>query len=175
MIPTGALGANFPMAIDTTAGRILVAFRSPPMLAAYTIRDGQLAARLPICADADDLFIDARRRRVYVSCGAGFVDVLEGSEGGYARLARVPTASGARTSLFVPDSIGSMSRPGPAGASPRQSGCSAQCRDWKPTVIANALLLRLPFGRPACRPATAPARWMSAGAALVAAAAARDP
>ena len=65
--------------------------------------DGQLAARLPICADADDLFIDAKRQRVYVSCGAGFVDVLESSGSGYARLARVPTASGARTSLFVPE------------------------------------------------------------------------
>lgn len=102
-IPTGAFAANFPMAIDTTAGRILVAFRSPPMLAAYTIPKGQLAARLPICGDADDLFVDAKRQRVYVSCGAGVVDVLERSESGYARLARIPTASGARTSLFVPE------------------------------------------------------------------------
>ena len=102
-IPTGAFAANFPMAIDAGAGRILVAFRSPPMLAAYTISDGQLAARLSICADADDLFVDAKRQRIYVSCGAGVVDVLQGSGGGYARLARIPTASGARTSLFVPE------------------------------------------------------------------------
>jgi hypothetical protein len=38
-----------------------------------------------------------------VSCGQGVVDVLEASEGGYRRLARVPTVSGARTSLFVPE------------------------------------------------------------------------
>jgi hypothetical protein len=102
-IPTGSLAANFPMAIDAAAGRILVAFRNPPMLAAYTIPDGHLAARLPICGDADDLFVDARRQRIYVSCGAGVVDVLENSASGYARLARIPTASGARTSLFVPE------------------------------------------------------------------------
>lgn len=102
-IPTGALAANFPMAIDSAAGRVLVAFRRPPMLAAYTIPNGRLAARLPICADADDLFVDAKRHRVYVSCGAGVVDVLEPAADGYVRLAQVPTAPGARTSLFVPE------------------------------------------------------------------------
>jgi DNA-binding beta-propeller fold protein YncE len=103
LVSTGALAANFPMAIDRAAGRVLVAFRGPPMLAAYTIQGGNLADRLPICADADDLFVDAKRRRVYVSCGAGVVDVLQDSGSGYPRLARIPTASGARTSLFVPE------------------------------------------------------------------------
>jgi hypothetical protein len=102
-VPTGALAGNFPMAIDAAAGRILVAFRNPPMLAAYTLPEGHLAARLPICADADDLFVDAGRHRIYVSCGAGVVDVLEPASDGYRRLARVPTVSGARTSLFVPE------------------------------------------------------------------------
>ncbi|HUC71312.1 MAG TPA: hypothetical protein VMS01_08990, partial [Stellaceae bacterium] len=48
-------------------------------------------------------FFDPKRRRIYVSCGAGFVDVFEaGATGAYARLSRVETAAGARTSLFVP-------------------------------------------------------------------------
>jgi hypothetical protein len=102
-IPDGALAANFPMAVDPEARRVLVAFRHPPMLAAYTIPQGRLTARLPICADADDLFVDARRRRIYASCGAGVVDVLEPAADGFARLARVATAAGARTSLFVPE------------------------------------------------------------------------
>jgi hypothetical protein len=49
------------------------------------------------------VFVDRKRRRIYVSCGAGVVDVLEPGETGYRLLARVPTASGARTSLFVPE------------------------------------------------------------------------
>jgi len=102
-IPTGALASNFPMAIDALADRALVAFRGPPMLAAFTIPEGRPAARLPICADADDLFVDAKRHRIYVSCGAGVVDVLEPAGDGYARLAQVPTAPGARTALFVPE------------------------------------------------------------------------
>lgn len=100
-IPTGALAANFPMAIDAATHRVLVGFRSPPMLTAYAIPQGELTARQPICGDADDVFVDAKRRRVYVSCGAGVVDVLQATDDGYARLAQVPTTSGARTSLFV--------------------------------------------------------------------------
>jgi len=50
--------------------------------------------------DADDLFADVKRGRVYVSCGEGFLDVLDARD--YRRLARVPTVRGARTSYFVP-------------------------------------------------------------------------
>lgn len=99
-IPTGSLAANFPMAVDAAAGRVLVGFRSPPMLAAFALPDGHLVAKAAICGDADDLFVDDRRR-IYVSCGAGVVDVLQPAGDGYERIARVPTASGARTSLFV--------------------------------------------------------------------------
>jgi hypothetical protein len=49
------------------------------------------------------LFVDHKRRRVYVSCGEAVVDVLEPVEAGYRRPARVPTVSRARTSLFVPE------------------------------------------------------------------------
>jgi hypothetical protein len=60
-------------------------------------------ADVDTCGDADDLFVDAKRRRVYVSCGAGALDVFEEGAGAYQRIARIPTATGARTSLFVPD------------------------------------------------------------------------
>jgi len=64
-------------------------------------QDGHVAAKAETCGDADDVFVDHKRRRVYVSCGEGVVDVLEPNESGYRRLARVATVSGARTSLFV--------------------------------------------------------------------------
>ena len=38
-----------------------------------------------------------------MSCGEGVVDVFAAEAAGYRRLARVPTVSGARTSLFVPE------------------------------------------------------------------------
>ena len=99
--PTQRLGSNFPMAIDGESQRVLVVFRSPPTLVALSTDDGHVLAQLDTCGDADDVFVDPRRHRVYVSCGEGMVDVLERAEAGYRRLAQVPTVSGARTSLFV--------------------------------------------------------------------------
>jgi len=100
---TPGLRSNFPMAIDGEGHRVLTVFRSPPTLVALSIEDGQLAAKAETCGDADDVFVDAKRHRVYVSCGEGMVDVFDQTEAGYRRLAQIPTVSGARTSLFVPD------------------------------------------------------------------------
>jgi YVTN family beta-propeller protein len=102
-LPTQSVGSNFPMTIDGEVYRVLVVFRSPPTLMALSSQDGRIAAKIETCGDADDVFVDAKRRRVYVSCGEGVVDVLEQGETGYRHLARVPTVSGARTSLFVPE------------------------------------------------------------------------
>jgi len=102
-LPTQGAGSNFPMAIDGEAHRVLVVFRSPPTLMALSSQDGDVVAKVDTCGDADDVFVDRKRHRVYVSCGAGVVDVLESDEQGYRRLAHVPTIPGARTSLFVPE------------------------------------------------------------------------
>src|SRR5205085_6425081 len=102
-LPTQGAGSNFPMSIDAEEHRVLVVFRSPPTLMALSSQDGHLAATVETCGDADDVFVDPKRRRVYVSCGEGVIDVLEPGESGYQEIARVPTVSGARTALFVPE------------------------------------------------------------------------
>ena len=102
-LPMHGAGSNFPMAIDGDAHRVLVVFRSPPTLMALSSQDGRIVAKIETCSDADDVFVDPQRRRVYVSCGEGVIDVLEQHDAEYRRLARVPTVSGARTSLFVPE------------------------------------------------------------------------
>ena len=76
-LPTQGAGSNFPMAIDAEAHRVLVVFRSPPTLMALSSQDGRVVAKVETCGDADDVFVDAKRRRVYVSCGEGVIDVLE--------------------------------------------------------------------------------------------------
>ena len=97
------LRANFPIAVDAVGATVATVFRRPPRLVLIDTRTGAPIARLDTCGDADDVFFDPKRRRIYVSCGAGFVDVFEaGATGAYARLSRVETAAGARTSLFVP-------------------------------------------------------------------------
>jgi YVTN family beta-propeller protein len=95
--------ANFPMAFDEEAKRVIVAFRRPAKLMAFQAEDGKVVARLDICGDADDVFVDSRLHRLYVSCGEGVIDVFEQRDAGYVPLGRVPTISGARTSLLVPE------------------------------------------------------------------------
>ena len=96
--------ANYAMALDRESHRILVAFRSPARLEAFASGTGVHEAGIETCRDADDVFVDARRSRLYISCGEGVIDVIaRRSDGGYLRVARVPTVSGARTSLFVPE------------------------------------------------------------------------
>ena len=58
---------------------------------------------VPTCGDADDVFLDAKRDRAYVSCGEGFLAVVQRNGDSYDEAARIPTASGARTALFVPE------------------------------------------------------------------------
>jgi YVTN family beta-propeller protein len=94
-------GGNFPMAIDAAARRVLTAFRNPAMLGVFSMKDGSLVTGPEICADADDLFVDGKRKRVYVSCGDGFLDGFAGNP--YQRIAHIPTVAGARTSLFIPE------------------------------------------------------------------------
>jgi DNA-binding beta-propeller fold protein YncE len=94
---------NFAMALDEAANRVLVALRNPASLVAFAAADGARVASADSCGDADDMFVDAKRRRVYVSCGEGFVDVFAADGGAYRRIAHVPTVAGARTSLYVPD------------------------------------------------------------------------
>ena len=70
---------------------------------ALSSQDGHVAAKAEICGDADDVFVDMKRHRVYVTCGVGVVEVVEDRGGSYQRVGQIPTVSGARTSLFVPE------------------------------------------------------------------------
>jgi DNA-binding beta-propeller fold protein YncE len=94
---------NFPMALDETGNQVIVVGRKPARIAAVDSRDGRVVASVETCGDADDVFFDPKRHRIYVSCGSGVVDVLQRREHVYERVGQVPTAHRARTSLFVPD------------------------------------------------------------------------
>jgi YVTN family beta-propeller protein len=95
-------GANFPMARDDSRA-LLLPLRHPANLLALDIDHWQRARTTNVCEDADDIFLDARRRRAYVSCGDGHIDVLERDPTGFTRTGQIKTAHGARTSLFVPE------------------------------------------------------------------------
>ena len=102
---------------------IAAVFRHPAKLVLLDTKTGAATQQLDTCGDADDVFFDAKRRRIYVSCGAGAVDAFQADAAGYRPLARVETSSGARTSLFVPelDRLYIAARAGLLGRTPRSS------------------------------------------------------
>ena len=83
---------------------MFVGVRQPARLLVYdTVTSRQLAA-VPCVGDTDDLFYDARRDRVYVIGGEGYVDVYDARlSAGYARIARIASRAGARTGLWSSD------------------------------------------------------------------------
>ena len=101
----GAPGAaaNFPMAFDALRQRLFVAYRVPALITMFNTQTGELMARLPTCGDADDVFYDARRERVYVICGDGSIAVLAASAENLQELSRLATRTGARTGYYAPE------------------------------------------------------------------------
>jgi len=102
--PVPGAKANFPMALDEQGRRLFVGARSPAVLLIYDIDTGKNVAKLPIGGDADDIFFDAQRSRIYVICGEGRVDVFRRETvDRYAHETSIKTAPRARTGLFVPE------------------------------------------------------------------------
>jgi len=103
--PVTQAAANFPMALDETDRRLFAGCRKPPKVLVFDTTSGKLVADLASTGDADDLFYDAARKRLYVSGGEGFISVFQqNGPDRYQALAKLATRSGARTSLFVPES-----------------------------------------------------------------------
>ena len=101
--PTAGRGANFAMVLDGLRQHLIVAFRQPAELGVFSSIDGNFIASVPTCGDVDDLFVDTKRDRIYISCGEGFVDMLAADGTSYRQTAHIVTAAGARTSLFMPE------------------------------------------------------------------------
>jgi YVTN family beta-propeller protein len=100
-IPLGGPSNNYPMSLDESGHRLFVGVRRPAQLLVFDTVSGKRLAAVPCVGDTDDLFYDARRDRVYVIGGEGYVDVFDApASGKYHRLARIATRAGARTGLW---------------------------------------------------------------------------
>jgi hypothetical protein len=119
--------SNFPMALDEQSHRLFVGCRKPARLVVFDTTSGAPVADLEISGDTDDLFVDARRQRLYASCGEGFLDVIQRRNGDhYERAARIPTSAGARTCFFSPELDRLFL------AVPQRSGLEAELRVYQP-------------------------------------------
>jgi DNA-binding beta-propeller fold protein YncE len=101
--PVDEAQANFPMALDEASHRLYVGCRSPAKVLVFDTESGKSVTSFRTVGDTDDLFYDQRTRRLYVCGGEGFIFVYQEQDGNhFSRLAKIPTATGARTALFVP-------------------------------------------------------------------------
>ena len=94
-------GTNFPMALDEAHRRLFVGARRPARLLVLDMDTGKEIASLPGAADTDDMSYDAERKRIYLTSGEGYIFVYQQLDANrYERIAKIPTAIGARTSAY---------------------------------------------------------------------------
>jgi len=61
--------------------RLFIGCRHPARLVVLDTATGKSVANVAISDDTDDLFYDAKRKRIYVSCGEGSIDVIRRGSG----------------------------------------------------------------------------------------------
>ena len=94
---------NYAMALNEDDHRLYTATRKRPFLVILDTTDGHEVGRVPVVGEVDDVFFDARRKRVYVIGGEGFISVVQQVDPEhYKLLANVPTAVGGRTGYWYP-------------------------------------------------------------------------
>ena len=93
---------NYPLALAPTGDRLVTVFRAPARLVQFNRASGAAVGSISTCGDADDVFYDRARNRIYIACGGGGVDIFDGSGEQPKRIDHANTAEGARTALFDP-------------------------------------------------------------------------
>jgi hypothetical protein len=115
-------GRNFPMTLDAAAGRLFIATRRPARLIEIDVATRKIRSETECADDCDDLYFDAAKNRLILSCGGfrpdlqapseasllslpgrpGCLDLFEAQAVGPTRVDSAPTGWHARTCLFVP-------------------------------------------------------------------------
>jgi hypothetical protein len=99
--PLQGVESNFPMALDEADHRLFVGVHVPPRLAVFDTTSGRLVAALPSVQDADDLYFDNDRKRVYMPGGEGLIYAFQMTDPDHFQLlAKIPTAIGAKTAGY---------------------------------------------------------------------------
>jgi DNA-binding beta-propeller fold protein YncE len=93
--------ANYPMAFDQADHRLFVVTRRPAQVVVLDSESGATVASVPCVNDADDIYYDASRKRIYIPGGEGFLSVIQQTDADHYRaLGKVQTTTGARTGLW---------------------------------------------------------------------------
>jgi len=95
---------NAPLAFDEQHRRLFVITRKPGKLIVVNADTGATVASFKAPERCDQVIWDAANRRVYALGGEGYIGVFHEIDADhYEELARVPSASGAKTGILVPE------------------------------------------------------------------------
>ena len=94
--------SNFPMSLDEANHRLFIGCRHPAKLVVIDTQTGKQITSTEIGGDVDDIFYNKTNQQIYLSCGAGSIDIFRQSDANtYTANGKVFTHSVARTSLFI--------------------------------------------------------------------------
>ncbi|MDN3657433.1 YncE family protein [Ferruginibacter paludis] len=100
-----AAKSNFPMALDVISRRLFIGCRHPAKLLVLDTDSGKLITAFDTDSDVDDIFYNPKNSSIYFSCGGGYIDIFkQETPNTYTLVEKIPSRSGARTSLFLPQS-----------------------------------------------------------------------
>jgi DNA-binding beta-propeller fold protein YncE len=99
--PVKMATGGHPIAVDEANNRVFIGCRKEPMVVVMDSETGKEIAGVPIPDGVDDMFFDAKRKRLYASCSDGFVAVIRQLDADrYEIVEKVPAAKQAKTSLY---------------------------------------------------------------------------
>jgi hypothetical protein len=103
--PVKMAGGGHPLALDDANKRLFVGCREAPMVVVLDGDSGKEITSVEVPKEIDDLFYDVKRKRLYASCGEGYLAVLRQSDADhYEVVEKVATVKQAKTSLFDAES-----------------------------------------------------------------------
>ncbi|MBZ5527287.1 MAG: YncE family protein [Acidobacteriia bacterium] len=92
---------NFPMALDEADHRLFVVTHQPARLAVFNTQSGKLVASLPCVQEADEVYFDAARKRIYIPGAEAYISVFQEKDPDHFQpIAKIPSALGARTAGY---------------------------------------------------------------------------
>jgi DNA-binding beta-propeller fold protein YncE len=99
--PLKLAGANFALALDEANKRLFIGCRKKSAVVVMDTETGKEITSIDIPADTDDVSFDAKRKRIYASCGEGFIAVIKQNDAdNYELVEKFPTVKDARTSYL---------------------------------------------------------------------------
>lgn len=98
--PVKSAEQNVPMALDTVHRRLFIGCK-PGKFEVFSTETGNSVASFNINKETDGIYYDQKRSQIYVSCGEGFIDIIQQTDADhYQNIEKVPTVEGAATSLY---------------------------------------------------------------------------